>query len=79
MGLLIGAGVSWNIIEEAAWRALGTRAERRDMGQPVYCGALADGAPGPPLVRDNLVFYGGVAAAALALLLLIVWLRRRSR
>ena len=49
------------------------------MGQPVYCGVLADGAPGPPLVRDNLVFYGGVAAAALALLLLIVWLRRRSR
>jgi hypothetical protein len=52
------------------------------MAQAWYGGVLADTLPrqpGPPLIRDNLVFYGGIIAAALAVLLVLVWLRRRWR
>ena len=47
---------------------------------PLLCAALADIAPGPlpgpPLVGNNLVFYGVVGVALLALLLLVLWVRR---
>lgn len=37
---------------------------------------LADLVPGSPLVGNNLVFYGGLGAALLAILLLVLWVRR---
>jgi hypothetical protein len=38
---------------------------------------LADIAPGPPLVRNNAVFYGAVAAGLIVLVLVIRRLFRR--
>jgi hypothetical protein len=32
--------------------------------------------PGPPLIRDNLIFYGAIGAGVLVLLVLLVWLMR---
>jgi LPXTG-motif cell wall-anchored protein len=39
---------------------------------------LAEQAPGPPLIGNNLVFYSAFGGALLVVLLLILWLRRRK-
>jgi hypothetical protein len=40
---------------------------------------LAPGWPGQPLEKNNLVFYGAIAAAAIGLLLLILFFRRKPK
>ena len=40
--------------------------------------ALPGPSPGPPLIGNNIVFYAVVGAALLALLLLVLWARRRG-
>lgn len=37
---------------------------------------MADVAPGPPLIGNNIVFYTVFGAVLLAVLLLVLWLRR---
>jgi hypothetical protein len=47
---------------------------------PGWTALLADLAPwpGPPLQRNNLVFYGAIAAGAIAVLLFLMLLRRKK-
>ncbi len=40
---------------------------------------MADVAPGPPLIGNNIAFYTVVGAVLLAVLLLGFWLRRAGR
>jgi hypothetical protein len=46
---------------------------------PRWAAVLADIAPGAPLVGNNLVFYGALAAGLIAFVLLILFLRPRRK
>jgi hypothetical protein len=39
---------------------------------------VADVSPGPPLIDNNIVFYAVFGAVLLAVLLLLLWLRRAA-
>jgi LPXTG-motif cell wall-anchored protein len=39
---------------------------------------VADASPGPPLIDNNTVFYTVFGAVLLAVLLLLLWLRRAA-
>jgi hypothetical protein len=43
---------------------------------PFLFGLVADLAPGPPLIGNNIAFYTALGAALLAVLLFVLWLRR---
>jgi LPXTG-motif cell wall-anchored protein len=47
--------------------------------EPFLPDLVADLSPGPPLIGNNIVFYTVFGAALLALLFLVLWIRRRGR